>query len=870
MSVKPAQSNALLFWLVCIIYFFTGLTALGYEVLWARILSTLFGVSIFGVVVTISAFLAGLGVGSIVGTRFLKLIQSPLRLFAVLEILVALFAFNLSTILTALDVSLSSFSAENYSQWLFVQAVATFGLMFIPAFALGVGFPLILATLKNSKINVGTIYALNTLGGVVGALLPLVLLPLAGWTVSVRLLAIFAIFMGLCAFAISFMLPKKLRAASIVTHQPLPKPGYSVLLIYACVGAGAIMLQIAWARLYGMILLRTEYVMAIILATFLVGIGLGSLLAARVKNVKWLVLLPMLVCVSGFLSLYTLPLMSEWVEAIEYISISQAMLIQGGLVALLTLPATLAFGAWFPMLVSVFGEKETSSSSLYGFNAVGAALGGLLAGFVILPSLGTAPLILISMALILFVSLYWIKQSYYKVMVLAMLVLGIPVLQLPTIEKLLPATHQDAKNLFFFEDAMSLTHVVEKASGERILLADLQRMDASTDPTAVRVQKNQARLPLLLHPKPEKVLFLGLGTGITAAGSLAIENLERTSVELSKGSIWAAENYFQRVNGDIGQTMKIIRDDARRFLKAGDEKFDIIVGDLFHPDLIGRSELLSLQQFERAKNRLAVDGVFVQWLALNQFDLETLKVVLATFQQVFPDAVLFMDGFRLGMLGVNGEFYGIEAINSQLKSLSPALAGELTGGEGLWSWAARYWGPIRNVENAQIQDEWAPVIEFQLPKAKFNRQNHLHVLLDFLLVNRDSITQAKEIMRVTDGQAPYFEQARMASEMYYQSWMAAFSGKDSDSQQLLTMAYANNPDDQWVSFGLADGMFVSLDQAMSQGIEKKAALLRILEVRPDHIEALKALRLLYLAQGEKSEADRISSDIMSLSPLEIF
>lgn len=868
MSLKTSQNAAILFWLVCLIYFCTGLTALAYEVLWARILSTLFGVSIFGVVVTISAFLAGLGVGSIFGKRFISNFRSPLRVFAFLEVAVALFAFNLPSILGSLDNHLVALASDSFGLWIFLQAIVTFALMFIPAFALGIGFPMILATLSRSKINVGTIYALNTLGGVIGALLPLLLLPLAGWTVSVRLVAIFAIVLAICAFAISFLIQSNEHHSQAKNSSSDSKPRYALLGVYACIGAAAIMLEIGWTRLYGMIMLRTEYVMAVILATFLVGIGLGSLLASRVKSLQWLILLPILVCFSALLSLYSLPWVSEWAEVATFDSLTEAMVTQGLIVALITLPATLAFGAWFPMLVAVFAERIHSGSALYGFNSVGAAAGGLIAGFLILPLLGTAPLILLSMLLVLIVSFYWLKNRAYQIVVVLAVLLAIPVIQLPSINQLLPESQANAKDLYFYEDAMTLTHIVEEPDGERILLADLQRMDASSEPTAVRVQKNQARLPLLLHPNPQNVLFLGLGTGITAAGTLAMPQLDRTAVELSKGAIIAATTHFKAVNGNISKHVKVIRDDARRYLKVNDQTFDVIVGDLFHPDLVGRSELLSLQQFERARARLNQQGIFVQWLALNQFDLNTLKVVLATFENVFPDGILFVDGFRLAMVGINGKFAGLSAIKGNLAVLSTEGAKALSGGEGVWSWAARYWGPIPvSIDKNKIQDEWAPVIEFQLPKTKFNRQNHLQDLLKYLLVNRPSVIEAKQQMSVTEAEAPYFEQARMANDMYYQSWLASFTGQMEQSQRLLSMAYSTNPDDQWIGFGMADAMFASLEQAEQQGIDRLTALQRILEVRPDHIGALKALQSLYLERRNTQEANEIERKIKQIAPL---
>ncbi len=108
-----------------------------------------------------------------------------------------------------------------------------------------------------------------------------------------------------------------------------------------------------------------------------------------------------------------------------------------------------------------------------------------------------------------------------------------PVAVLPPVKDLLPQAMAGSRDLYRYEDAIAITQVVEQSDGQRVLLTDLRRCDASTEPTAVFVQTNQARLPLLLHEKPRTVLFLGVGTGISLAGSLPFPDLKRSAVELS-------------------------------------------------------------------------------------------------------------------------------------------------------------------------------------------------------------------------------------------------------------------------------------------------------------------------------------------------
>jgi len=854
-------------WIICAIYFFTGVTALGYEVLWARMLSTLFGVSIFGVVITVSAFMAGLGVGSLVGGKLQHLLKSPLLYFALAEFVVALFAFNLPIILAEVDAFISAVTLESsFSVWFSYQSVFTFLLMMLPAFILGLGFPMVLGALGNTSVPLAVIYGANTVGGMLGALLPLVLLPFAGWIVADRLLAILGMFLSFCVVLVHFIIKKR------VSWSPVPKASVGranarPLLAYAAVGASAIILQIAWTRMYGMVLLRTEYVMAIILATFLAGIGIGSLLAAKIRFKHSLLFISLLISITAVMSVYALPWVSAWAESVEYGSLVDSMFWQSIVIACCTLPATLAFGAWFPVIASSYQSEPKMSAYLYGANSIGAALGGLVVGFIIFPIFGTTTSILFAVLLLLISSNMWIKHGWYKFSPIVFALLFLPVLSMPNVSALLPVSQPDSKNLSIYEDAISLTHVVEDKFGQRMLLSDLQRMDASTDPTAITVQKNQARLPLLLHHKPQSVLFLGLGTGITASGSLPYPKLDRTAVELSQGAINAAGTFFSQSNGEVVSKLKIVQDDARRYLKSVNNNYDVIVGDLFHPDLVGRSNLLSLQQFKRAKNRLKQDGIFVQWVALNQFDLKTLKVVLETFRSVFPVNMIFMDGFRLGLVGFNGEFHGISGIKENLQRLGVSGQKDITGGEGVWTWLGRYWGAIPQL-NSSIQDEWAPVIEFQLPKAKFDRQIDLSELLAFLSRNRPRADVAVLDLMIGKSDSDYFKQAYMASEMYVESWSAYFRGQSEESQKLLSMAYSANPDDQWIGFGLADAMFGSVEQATNQGYSEQEILEKILSIRPDHIDALKASMHLHKNKGDSGKVKQLVERLRELSPFD--
>lgn len=850
---------------IVLFYFLSGVAGLAYQVLWARMLSLQFGVSIFGVVITAAAFMIGLGFGALWGGMLNRRCNNPLRLFAMLEGGVALYALLLPLLLKLLDGSVAAIAPQSLALWYGLQLTAALLLIALPATALGIGFPMVLRALESTPVTLGRIYGMNTLGGALGALLPLLLLPAIGWSSAVVLVALLGSAVALMAWRLSTQMQPP--AAAIVETKTAITIPVKTVIAYAAVGAAALMLEIAWTRLFGMLLLRTEYVMAIILAVFLVGIGGGSLLARHMRGRWWFELLPLAASLLALLSLWGIPILAGWAERTSFNSLFTATFAQGWAIALLTLPVTLLLGAWLPLLSARLGGGKTSGARLYGANAIGAALGALLAGFVLIPWLGTSGA-LVAAALLLFIAgMVWAQPRSWIALPL-LIALAWPVRSLPPVNLLLPEGQRNSSDLLVYEDALDITHVVAHSDGQRLLLADLQRMDASSEPLAVVSQQNQVRLPLLLHPHPETVLFLGLGTGISAAASQPWPHLQRTAVELSQGSIIAAAEYFVPVNGDITTKMRVVRDDARRYLRTTQQHYDVIIGDLFHPDLVGRSSLLSLQQFERARAVLTDGGIFVQWLALNQFDPHSLQVVMRTFQQAFPDAVIFVDGFRLALVGGNGWQPTVEALQKNLQQLTPQQQQQATGGEGPWSWLGRYWGPLK-ITTGAVQDEWAPVIEFTLPRARYRGEMDLVKLLDWLLQQRMHVTQAQQTLAVSAADAELFERGYVATELAIRSWVAELKGDERQGQKLLRLAYQANPQDRWVTGTIADRMYGSLAQMAGQGIDQQKALESIITIRPDHVEALRDLWQLTAAQGNAEQAESYRQRLQQLSPLDV-
>jgi len=858
---KPNIAQA--YWLLAALYGLSGLTSVAYEVLWARMLSLQFGVSVFAVVLTVSAFMAGLGAGSLFVARRVGNIKRPLLLLAALEGGIALYALLLPAILQLTSTWIEHASAQlSLFQWYGLIAGAALCLLLLPAFAMGAGFPLILSALGNRAANLGKVYGLNTLGAACGALLPLWLLPALGWGGAVRVVAGIGILLALALLIIGLR-PAISASAMEENSEPETRPHLPSMFAYAGIGAASLILEIAWTRLFGMVMLRTEYVMALILAAFLLGIGIGSLLAPRQHRQAWFVALP--VAAGGFslLSLWMLPALSAWVERAEFASLFGALSTQGLMLALLTLPVTLALGAWLPLLNSRFNG---GGMWLYGANSLGAALGAVVAGLLLIPLLGSAATVVVAALALLILGLVWAESRAAWLAVPLFLMLAWPVIKLPQVSALQPRAQAGSQNLYLYEDAVSMTHVVEQQDGQRLLLTDLQRMDASTDPTAVFVQSNQARLPLLLHEQPRSVLFLGLGTGISLAGSLPFPDLQRNAVELSRGAIISAESWFAPLNHDVLKQTRVERDDARHFLSATQNRYDVIIGDVFHPDLVGLSSLLSVQQFQRARNRLSENGLFVQWLAINQFDSESLSVILRSFHRVFPDAQLFLDGMHLALVGPRQKFSGASGLLHNLQRMSVAQQDAATVGEGGWTWLGRYWGPLPDTDGV-VQDEWSPVLEFRLPRARYAGNLDVSSSLRTLLQSRPNMTQAEALLGVRDGDRESFERAYGATELMVRSWLAAAQGATQPANRMMYLAYQANAKDRWIAYALADSMFSSLAQAREHGMNEQDALQQILQLNPQHVESVRALWRIKRQAGDV-QAESLRARLLELSPLD--
>ncbi len=438
-------------WALLACYTASGFVALAYEVLWTKLWMIVFGVSLLGVVLTVSAFLGGLGLGSFLGYKTRRLMINPLRTLALIEAMVACYVLLMPVIVQRVD-AISGFSGNSLG-----MILGCLGIMVLPAMAIGIGFSWAVQALQSKKI-VAILYGGNTLGGVLGALAPLWLIPQWGWSSALNQVAYLGLMVAFCLGVISYGAPHT-KLVESKTKYSFPARNKVSLWAYAGIGAGALMLEIGWTRWYGTVWLRTEYVLGIILAIYLLGVGLGSLLVPQRTSDRLLRLMPWIAGFGVLIGILALPYLATWVEETTWKSLSTYLIGQGIAMAVMTLPTTLVLGAWFPMLARLeLAEPEI----LYGVNALGAVVGCLLAGFWLIPHGGTLMVLIIGASLLILCGLVLAHSWRYWEWGALVIWVGFVYFILVQIKPVfwLPHDLATATPVFRYEDAVVSTQVV--------------------------------------------------------------------------------------------------------------------------------------------------------------------------------------------------------------------------------------------------------------------------------------------------------------------------------------------------------------------------------------------------------------------------
>ena len=676
--------------------FLSGAASLVYEVLWLKELSLLFGSTAYAASTTLAVFFLGLAAGGAVFGRWSPRLRSPLRAYAWLELGIAAAAalyfvllevyFQLyGPVYDALVDRPAAFNA-------FRVALATLVLL-PPAALMGGTLPVLGQHLVRQPTELGRtgswLYAINTMGAATGAFLAGFVLPLALGFDRAYLLAM-AVNVGVAVLAWRMAriddreaVPdpghpadgrqrrerrakgaRRQRAATAVSEATsgAASPAWLLAAVAGLTGAFALGLEVLWTRMFAQVLQNSVYTFSTILVVFLAALAAGSAIANRLCRVRAAPaqVLWMLLTLSG-LGVATTPFaFHDLTAGISTLAtgdawISYVVSIFANTMLLLFVPAAL-LGSVFPYLLRAAEGSPAEPGAIIGrlgaLNMAGGVAGSLAAGFVLLGTIGLWNSIRLIAAgyLVLALASAWrgwptprarLLPATATIGVVALLGTLLDASRLAVVDV---ATERGEELLATWEGPDGVVAVTQSSGNRRIKMNNFYTLGGTG---SLEQEQNQALLPLMAHPNPRDVFFLGLGTGITAGTALR-HPVERLRVcEITPDVITAAAAYFNEPSGGLftDPRASVRACDARNHLLGTAERYDMIIADLFVPWRAGVGNLYSREHFEAARNRLTAGGRFVQWLPLYQVSRREFDLVARTLLTVFDEVTLWRGSF---------------------------------------------------------------------------------------------------------------------------------------------------------------------------------------------------------------------------------
>ena len=659
---------------VCALFFVSGAVGLVYEVVWKDVFTTVFGGTTAAVSVVISVFMGGLALGSYAFGRLADRARRHLRIYALLQLGIGVSALLVPPALGAAEgVYRAVFrAAESPALLRAVQVLVSAVILLVPTFLMGGTLPVLSRFLAGRRgavgPAVGLLYGLNTLGAAAGAFLTgFVLIRALGMLRTTHMAAAANVALAVAFVVLDALAPPagehaaEAPAEGPAEEAPLgPWRRRLVLAAVAVSGFVAFSYEVLWTRLLTFRFETTVYAFSIMLATFLLGLGVGGTVVGALRprrRVAYWRLYGYLEILVGITGLATV-LLFFWARS-GYTSFGQRVLGEFGWSAFVMLVPTALMGAAFPIACHLVaaGVKETGESvgSIYVLNTAGAVLGALLTGFVLVRALGTqrcvtaASALMVASGSLLLAALPGRKPFRARALrpvpvawavALAVWAVTPPgLLQdffLKNLTVVMAHPDKEARLLGCAEGAEGVVVVCQVVGAERVIATGSTDV-AGTGLTLRNTQKLQAHVPMLLHPNPRSVCQVGFGSGETAH-LFTTYGLDRFDcVEISQAVIDMGAAHFTDINhGVVGSAdLHAIVMDGAAYLKYTDRTYDVIANDSIWPNLAGNSALYTLEYFRNGRSHLNRGGIMTSWLPL-EMPLRDFKTLLKTFSEAFP------------------------------------------------------------------------------------------------------------------------------------------------------------------------------------------------------------------------------------------
>lgn len=650
----------------------SGAGALGHQLLWTRRMTDLLGAGSQASARVIGCFFLGLALGAALAARLIPRITNRWRMAAVIELSSAVLCVPIMFLPSVSDWLWLAFGPERFGTWQVSVArlLISFAAVVPPAMAVGMSLPMILAAVRRSPVAPAArpilLYSVYTAGSALGLafVVGVALQRFGALGAMAAMVTLNITAAGLCWYR-STQSEEPGPASTPVGRKPESPSGlaplaWPVLLAAFFSGAGIVSVEVLSIELINLTAPLAFYPQSAILfsaVTLLaVAAAMSSRIMPKVRSVSRLV--PWILSISGVL-IAVIPLTLVYGIATR-VALGYSNSIGGFIFQMVGTgfcvlgPPILVGGMLFPFLmVLASSEIHSRLAWLLSVNGIGGLVGAEVALRVLLPIQGVHVGLGLVGCLYAAVAILWVSSGARTgggarlVLPLAALAACVLLIKGPLSDLRVfieaPAFH--VLDVTSSRDG-SLAVVERDGMGRGMIFDNQYLLGASGGKPEMQ---RQAHIPLLLHPDPQRVAFLGLGTGITGSGALQHGPVESvTSVEISPLVAHAAEEYFSELNDGFCRNgkVRILVDDARTFILSAENRFDVIIGDLFTPWRPGESRLCSLEQFQAAKRALRPHGVFCQWFPMHQLTREQFEIIAATFRQVFPHTYVFRNHFK--------------------------------------------------------------------------------------------------------------------------------------------------------------------------------------------------------------------------------
>ncbi|MDR7520113.1 MAG: fused MFS/spermidine synthase [Armatimonadota bacterium] len=896
----------------------SGAASLIYQVVWMRHLVLVFGSTTLAASTVVAAFLAGLALGAWAwGLAADRQPGQTLALFGLVEAATGLYALASPWLFRGVDaLYLAAYPPLASRPALFAgtQFLLTAAVIVPPAALMGGALPLLARRLvvrpAEASGGAGRLYGWNTLGAAAGAALATYgLLPALGLAAAVRLAASANLLVGAFALLLdartrlqgSPRAPAAPAAAAPDVPRPHGDPGtppdrlavYLVLQGFALSGFAVITFEVVWARLLALVVGSSVYAFGSLLVVILAGLGAGSAAYGRRRarpdaHLSAFGTLQVLIGAGAALSLLVVPHLPFQVVRFFPVfadSFAWHAAVQVAAAAVLAfVPAALS-GAVFPAVVGGLGgplaRLGRTIGTAYGANTIGTVLGAFLAGFVLIPAVGLrAAMVLGVLATLLAgvpVLAVAIRSPARRAVMMAPAAVALLVVAtLPPWPREVFAAGSGffarlygspevferavaAMRLRYYRDGIHATISVDETGGYLFYRTN-GKTDASTAPNDTVTQVLLGQLPMLLHPNPQDVFVLGLGTGMTAAAVARYPVRRIDIVELEPAGLEAARLFSQYTRHVLDDPrVRVVVADGRNRLRAAPDRYDVIISDPSDIWIAGIGALYTVEFYQAARARLRPGGVMVQWVHTHSLPPEAFALIVATFRAVFPHTEIWtaaigdlmligsVEALRWDYRRIAGRLEAIPGVREDLQAIGiwhPAavLAAFALGGDDLDRLT-------RSVRRLHADDR--PVLEFEAPRFLYaDTQAPIHGLLSRLRTRPFPPVAGFDPIRDLDADATYLMGFAYAS-----------LGRPSLGIPYMERSTAMAPDRPAFFVGLANQY-----RAVGRPRDAEDAYRRALALDPDHVEALVSLGEILLEAGRPAQALAYAQRALRIAP----